>query len=333
MTMGSTKREEEILASQGLDEDEDDDSIALEAAVDTLDAMCDRLLPTVAARVWSTCCWATRMGNSWRIGDYSFLVVSIEPEPGTELYLQFWSEPKEQVLFEVCSGEWSPPSVKYVQKPQRDLLRSFGFAQGGRANNFRKVVSISSVAEAEHAAREVLRILFECFDYRGQWPLEFKGTRARRAEQEYVHVSLTPDDFAKLVAEEGYDATVTTADGGPLVVLDRDGRRFTARFDGKVADNNLYTAVLLDSFVTAVATDAALMKLNARFPGITVQMYGDRNVRLSMPLFIGGGVTQRWILGAVHYWTVNVRRCARLLTREMKRKPAQKGVSSMPSIH
>jgi hypothetical protein len=51
-----------------------------------------------------------------------------------------------------------------------------------------------------------------------------------------------------------------------LVVLERKGRRFTARFDGKVADNNLYTVVLLDTLVTAVATDAVLIELNARFP-------------------------------------------------------------------
>jgi hypothetical protein len=333
MTRGSTKREKEVLADQGLDEDEGEDRIALVAPVDTLDALCDKLLPTVAARIWSTCCWSDRMGSGWKIGDYSFLVISIAPELGTELYLQFWSEPKEQVLFEVSSGEWSPPSIKYVQKRQREVLRSFGFEQGGRANNFQKVVGISNVGEAEDAAREVLRILFECFEFRGQWPLEFKGTRNGRAEHAPVHVSVTPDDVAKLLAEEGHSASVTTADGGPLVVLERKGRRFTARFDGKVADNNLYTVVLLDTLVTAVATDAVLIELNARFPGITVQMYGDRSVRLSMPLFISGGVTQRWILGAVHYWWANVGRCARLLKREMKRKRPQAGVGNESSVH
>jgi hypothetical protein len=327
------KTGERILVNQASDDDEDEESVAPEAPIDTLDELCDKLLPTVAARIWSTCCWPGRMGDGWKIGDYSFLVISIAPDSGTELYLQFWSEPKEQVLFEVSSGEWSPPSIKYVQTRQREILRSFGFERGGRANNFGKVVGISNLGEAEDAAREVLRILFECFEYRGQWPLEFKGTRSGRAEHAPVHVSVTPDDFAKLLAEEGYDATVTTADGGPLVVLDCDGRRFTARFDGRVADNNLYTVVLLDSIIAAVATDAVLMKLNARFPGITVQMYGDRNVRLLMPLFIGGGVTQRWILGAVHYWWANVRRIARLLKREMKRKRTQACVSIVSSVH
>jgi hypothetical protein len=44
MTMGSTKREKEVLADQGLDADEGEDRIALEAPVDTLDALCDKRL-------------------------------------------------------------------------------------------------------------------------------------------------------------------------------------------------------------------------------------------------------------------------------------------------
>src|SRR5688572_14518810 len=143
------------------------------------------------------------MADGWSIGDYQFVVIEISPEPTTSLYVQFWSEPGEEVLMEVCSGEWSPGSVKYVQKSQRALLRSLGFRIDGEARNFSKELRITKVSEAETAARETLRILFDGFGFRGQWPLQIQVERDSRAEQQLVYSSFTPEDFAKLLSEHG----------------------------------------------------------------------------------------------------------------------------------
>jgi hypothetical protein len=70
----------------------------------TPDELCARYLSIVAARIWETCSWPDRMADGWKIGDYKFIVLSVSPDANTELYVQFWSEPRERVLVEVCSG-------------------------------------------------------------------------------------------------------------------------------------------------------------------------------------------------------------------------------------
>jgi hypothetical protein len=138
-----------------------DDTMDAGAPVDSLDALCERYLPTLAARIWAACCWPDHMEDGWKIGDYRFVIFSTSPEPETTLYVQFWSEPREPAVMEVCSGEWSPGSVKYVQKPQRLMLESLGFRKGGEARNYSRTLPITNVDEAEEAARQALHILYE----------------------------------------------------------------------------------------------------------------------------------------------------------------------------
>jgi hypothetical protein len=103
------------------------------------------------------------------------------------------------------------------------------------------------------------------------------------------------------------------------VRVDCDQRRFLARFHSQVAEHNLYTTILLDTFIPGELGETALLRLNARFPGLTIRMYHDHYVQLSATLFLEGGVTEQWILYAVQRWVVNVRRCAALVKRAMRR--------------
>ena len=138
----------------------------------TFDELLKRCLPTLTARLWACCCWSDSMNNGWKIGDYNFLIFSVTPEEDTHIYVQFWSEPQEAVTVEVSSGEWSPATLQYTGTTQKELLKRFGFQIGGRAKNFQKQVSISSSADAESVARDVLQIfLTRSLGYRGQWPL------------------------------------------------------------------------------------------------------------------------------------------------------------------
>jgi hypothetical protein len=298
----------------------------------TLEEIYQKDLPTLAARIWKTCRWAQRSSGVWKVGDYKFLVISVTPEPETTLYVQFWSEPEEEVVAEVCSGEWSPAAVKYVQQRQRQLIRSLGYDIGGRAKNFRKVISIRSAAEAEQVARETLQIFFECFDYRGQWPLQFEGVRGGRSENVPVYQSLTPEDFAKLLGGDGYSATVAGSEDGPLVLAQRGRRRFAARMLGRIPKSTLYRAVVLDVILDPdqPVSDNALAELNASLPDATVVRHDVSELRVSALLRFDGGVTGTWIIKSIDAWSAAVRDCERLLQggegRALKRPKPQEHV-------
>ena len=307
---------------------------ALKAPVGTLEELCDRFLPTVAARVWATCCWPARMADGWKLGDYRFIVLSVSPDTKTNLYVQFWSEPGEPVLVEVCSGEWSPGVVKYLQESQRRKLRTLGFTKGGPAGNFGKMIDVHDVGEAENAAREALRIFFDVFGFRGQWPLQIQPECGERTEQMPVLSSVTTEDFAKLLAEHGYKTMIPDVDDTALVLLQGGRRRFTARFDGRVPKQDLYCAVILDAMLQPAGRipDDAVVSLNNEIAGVTVCRAEDGALRLSMLMRLDGGVTEAWILKSIDYWLMSVRRCERSLQTIARRRPSARD-RDRPRVH
>jgi hypothetical protein len=294
---------------------------ALEAPVDTLQELYGTFLPTVTARIWETCCWPDRMAEGWKIGDYRFVVLSVSPDSKTSLYVQFWSEPREPVLAEVCSGEWSPRSLKYVQESQRRLFRSLGYRKGGQANNFEKEAEINTAAAAEEIAREALRIFFEAFGYRGQWPLEIRCAQGERAVHQPVFSSLTPDDFAKLLSEHGFATAVPDVDDSPVVLVRHGRRRFTARFDHQLPHENSYRAIVLNAVLDAVREipDEAVIELSNE-TGLTIRKEQNRDLWLSMLMLLDGGVTGEWVLRSSDYWLACVRRCDHLLQRIIRKR-------------
>jgi hypothetical protein len=303
--------------------------------VTTFDELCERYLPTLAARIWTTCRWPERMADGWNIGDFRFIVIAVSPEPETQLYVQFWSEPHEPVPMEVCSGEWSPPSLKYVQREQRKLLQSLGFRKSGEAKNFGKEVTIANAAQAEAAAREALWIFYEAFGYRGQWPLELRLERGTRADVRPVHESLTPEDFAKLLAEHGYHADLQITEDSPVILARRARRHFTVRLDWQVPGNNLYAAMLLDTLVDVggFVSDEGLVALTLQLPGMALQRFESEGLRLSMAIRLEGGVTDAWIVHSVSYFLDAVRQCERLLRAATKQASKARRTAPPEPIH
>jgi len=315
--------------------DDGSGTLTIPRPIETFEQLCEVFLPTVAARIWAACCWPKGTGNGWNIGDYRFAVIAVSPEPKTRLYVQFWSEPGEEVLMEVCSGEWSPGSVKYVQKPQRELLRTLGFSIGGEARNFRKALFITKVSEAEAAAHETLRILFDGFRFRGQWPLEIQVERASRSEQRLVYSSFTPEDFAKLLSEHGYLCRLDLTDDAPVALLQRGKRRFEARFGWRLPRQNLYSVVALDALIAApMAFDAkAMLMLESELPGLSVKQFQGTHLRLSMPLMLDGGVTTNWVLESVGYWLQAVRRGERIVRMATAQRRQTREVDNGGRVH
>ena len=310
---------------------------ALQAPAADFEQLCEAYLPTVTARIWAACCWPASMEDGWKMGDFRFVVFSVSPESRTSLYVQFWSEPRERVLMEVSSGEWSPGTVKYLQAPQRALLQSLGFAMGGEAKNFRKHVTVSDVASAEQAARDTLRVLFDAFGCRGQWPLEIRAESGERAEPDYVYNSLTPDDLAKLLAEHGSSSSVNVdEDGSPVLLAQRGRQRFTVTFDWQVPDQSLYAVAVLDALVPSQVTlnEPTLTRVSQELVGLTVTAHDAETVRLSMPLRLAGGVTADWIVVGLGQWFGSLTRCRKMLRLASSRKPTVKASRSRPiSIH
>ena len=77
--------------------------------------------------IWAVCRW----GRGWTLGEYRFVVFSTDPSEGVNLYVQFWSEPQEEVCWEVCSGKWNPPADEVMAGAPSEYVERLGFTIGG----------------------------------------------------------------------------------------------------------------------------------------------------------------------------------------------------------
>ncbi len=282
-------------------------------SIDELVAQCHRAL---SAQLWMTCRWSEG-GSNWKIGDYNYLVVSVEPDTDSSLYVQFWAEPRERVVMEIGSGESCPGAIRYIGSSQRNAIEARGYARGGRAGNYEKELVIDSAAAAEAAALEVLLIFFEVFAYRGQWRLSVERHRGERADHRPVFVSVTPEDLAKIAARAGYEAAVTISGDTRLVTLTRGRRKFLAVMDWRVAKQNLYSLVALQADVklTQRVSEEVIAQVNSRLQFVKVWRTDARTVRICMPLVLDGGVTAAWLEKSLHHWMHSWRECERQLRR------------------
>jgi hypothetical protein len=140
--------------------------------------------PTLAGAIADLTAWNRgRAGRSWRPGDYAFLVVETAVAPDAVLYVQFWSEPLDPVLWEVCSGSWNPGARRFVRGRPRQRILEMGFTAGGAARNFQKRLDITTRREAGRVARETLRVFFDAFGYRGTTSLLMKTLVSNRVDE------------------------------------------------------------------------------------------------------------------------------------------------------
>jgi hypothetical protein len=302
----------------------------------SFDQLLSRCLPTLAARLWATCCWPDSMSDGWKIGDYNFLILSASPEKDTDIYIQFWSEPGEVVCAEVGSGEWLPGTLKYVGQPQRDFLAALGYAIGGEAGNFQKEFEIDSSARAEAAAREVLQILYEGFGYRGQWPLELTLHRGERADLAPTYASVTPEDFAKLAEEAGFETACpgdTEEDAAPIVLFRRRRHHAAAIFDGRTQERNLYSCITLRTALAQGFPDDIVEELNATMRLLRFRRDDGDRLLAELPLSLTGGVTAVWLIEALKQWVGGCRGAERILKRKVSGAGGKSADRRVESIH
>jgi hypothetical protein len=171
----------------------------------------------------AVCLWPKEERNqNWRVGDYSFYIISFNPAEDTYLYLQFWSEPDEDgAIFEVSSGARNPPADKYVDAEKQELLRDHGFEIGGKADNFRKEVTIENAKDVRAVARETVAILCKVLGYDGTLELGYKLNLETNTAVRHVLTEVRPYTLKKMLREWGFPAELKAQEGKAPILLGR----------------------------------------------------------------------------------------------------------------
>ena len=98
------------------------------------------------------------------------------------------------------------------------------------------------------------------------WPEDGSGWKIG------VYTSVTPEDFAKVAARAGREATVTSGGDTPVVALTHGRRKFLAYMDWRVPGQNLYSLVALqvDLTLKQPVSDEAISRVDSAMPFVNV---------------------------------------------------------------
>jgi hypothetical protein len=261
----------------------------------SLDEIAARSEERVRQLVAQACRWRPNgHGRGWRPGDYNILIFETTVGVDAELYVQFWSEPKEPVEWEVSSGRANPRARPFVGEAAQAALGSFGFAIGGGAQNFRKQVTIANMGDVHAVARETLRLFVEALGYRGRTPLVARISINSRAEPRWVYRSVTPEDLQKMFWHAGRRAVKAEGLDIPVLNVEHDGQKYGAVLYGRAGGENLYERVDLRVFLGR-ARRSDLPRLNGvtgAFRGVKAYLDEDREAWLVQCLSFEGGATE-----------------------------------------
>jgi hypothetical protein len=252
---------------------------------------------------------------NWLVGDHTIVCVETEVAPDASLYVQFWCEPQEPVLWEVSSGHANPGARPFVKGEPARRLRAMGFRIGGAARNFCRQVSVGNRGDAAQVAGEVLRIYYEALGYRGRTPLVVHADRCRRSTSAPVLTGVTAEDVQKLLVRAGFSATIAEAvKGCPRLAGSHGELPFDVTLDARDEETGLYTAVDVDAAVGAFGDSDTLVFMNvlnsSSRVGSTWIAPKDRAVILGTSLLFAGGLTEAHIVERLQAWL-------RMVTRTM----------------
>ena len=282
----------------------------------------------VGAHLAQVCAWPeSGRGRQWQPGDYSFYILEFEPEPDVKLFVQFWSEPGEKVLMEVCSPRSNPAAQAWFTDAVREALLARGFEPGDEAGNVAKSVDAPDPAATTGLAREALAVLTECLGYDGRQSLDYLFCLGRREDE----ARLAADDASVLVRG------VTLADlesmlasaGHTVQPLNEASRGFLATTDGVA-----YSAVLTSSqedhpghfggiqfSAFAPVPEPVARKVLARIaldlPCARLGIDSDGDLALMQTLVVEGGVTRQNIAIQFGFWQQNLERVKQVLFRHL----------------
>jgi hypothetical protein len=255
------------------------------------------LEPIIRRWISAACTW-----DEAAIGDYRFVIFSMNVAPDTQVYVQFWSEPLEPVVWEVSSGRWNPPTDEWLRGERSRRIEAMGFTIGGEAENYERLVEIDSAAEVAATAKTVVRILTEVFEYRGTLPIHTQLVYEGRSETNDTYDSFTPEDIAKVFAGLGFRVEKAVTEPGepeePRLRCRKRGAFTVVEFDERVDDENLYRRVRLSA---------------------DLEISHEATLTMSTVLPFGGGVTLGWLLERIAEWEHGLKEQRRAARKDSSR--------------
>jgi hypothetical protein len=265
--------------------------------------------PPMLTHLKAVCLWPEKQRNrSWRVGDYSFYVLSFEPAPGRQSYVQFWSAPDESgVVFEVSSGALDRQRVKTLDAAKQELIRDHGFEVAGSAGNFRKTVSVADAKDLRGLAREALAILTQVLDWNGTQALEYELSLQSGSKIRHVLEAVSPETLTKLLREWGFPAELKLVEGKPPLIESRtDHGRFGVLFgDQSEEDAREYQALRVRTFRGAKdpeAAEQAARLVNERFAGLKASVDEDGDLMIETLVLLHEGVTAEHLRARFEMW-------------------------------
>lgn len=283
------------------------------------------LEPIFRSWIRAACSW-----DSLAIGDYRFLIFEIEVAPETLLYVQFWSEPLEPVVWEVSSGRWNPPADEWLAGERASRIEAQGFAIGGNAENYHRTVDITTPADAAAVAKQVARIFYEGFDYRGAQSITARLVHEGRSEMKATYDALTPEDMAKIFSALGYrvdDEAEGDSDAAPAVLRCRKrGTDTIVEFAEPVEGENLYARVRFEAEVELPEEERQRLKAAPDAPP-----GAEPIATMSVVHGLGGGVTLDWLIARIGEWDAMLREHRRMARR--RRGPRHVPTPAQHTVH
>lgn len=261
------------------------------------------------------CLW----DDDWNVGDYRFCVLSYDLPGEVAVYLQFWSEPGDVVIWEVSSGKWHEPTEGHIAGHRGQRIAAPGFELGGEAENYQKIVEVQTPRDVAALAREVTALLYDALDYRGQQALDVQAVADSRAMLRPVYASIEPHDLARIFELAGYKCEVgdevEDADAANVpVYVRRYGIRAVAMLIVRSPDDTGFEVVGLGLAVPPSG-------------GSMTPVVDGAELRL---LWLAGGVTASWLEHQVADWFNDQR-------QERKRTRSKRTATPLPkasrSIH
>jgi hypothetical protein len=251
--------------------------------------------PVLARWITSTCLW----DDTAAIGDHRYVVFAIDVAPKVQVYVQFWSEPAEPVVWEVSSGRWNPPADKWLAGDRSLRIEAFGFEISGNAENFYREVEVRTPADATRIAQTVVDIFYAGFDYRWLRPIKAKMAYESRADMRFAYDSFTPEDLSKIFDGCGFSVEQFNDDeDAPALRAVRRGIVTTITCADRVPDQHLFQRAILTSVVEVPPEDArAAREAVERATGAQPD-----SMEVGTTLVFEGGVTVGWVMRRIQDW-------------------------------
>jgi hypothetical protein len=272
------------------------------------------LEPILREWIRAACMWDTLS-----LGDYRFVVFSIDVAPATEVYVKFWSEALEPVMWEVSSGKWNPPADEWLAGERAARIEALGLTIGGDAENYHREIDIQTPAQIAVVAKQVVRILCEGFDYRGLQPIVAKLVYEGRARTTETYDAFTVEEVSTVFATRGYRIEQWVPEEGdepgpPRIRCRKRGLSTIVHFWDPIEDEDLFTRVRFEADVPLPQEERQRM-LKAPDAPEGAEPY----VTVSVVHTFTGGVTVEWLIARIVEWDGVLREHGRMARKDRSR--------------